>query len=65
MLVLSRRINEVIVINDDIQVIVSGVRGNVVRLGIEAPREVPIRRLELLDRAEREMIHSRGDKVRR
>jgi carbon storage regulator len=65
MLVLSRRINEVIVINDDIQVIVSGVRGNVVKLGIEAPREVPIRRLELLDRAERGMAKNSGGEARR
>jgi carbon storage regulator len=47
MLVLSRKLNERILIGENIQVIVVGVRGNHVRLGIEAPPEVAILRDEL------------------
>ena len=47
MLVLSRKQTERIVINDNIVVTVLSVRGNTVRLGVEAPREVPVFRSEL------------------
>jgi len=49
MLVLSRKKHESIVINDDITVVVVEIRGNQVRLGIEAPKEVPVRRSEVQD----------------
>ncbi|MGA8257265.1 MAG: carbon storage regulator CsrA [Nocardioides sp.] len=48
MLVLSRRIGESVVIGDDITVTVLDVRGDVVRIGIEAPRSVAVNRAELL-----------------
>jgi carbon storage regulator len=47
MLVLTRKPNEGIVINDRITVMVLEVRGNQIRLGIEAPKEIPIKREEL------------------
>jgi carbon storage regulator len=47
MLVLSRRTNESIVIDGNITISVLGTKGNNVRLGIEAPKEIPIRRKEL------------------
>ena len=47
MLVLSRKKNESIVINDAIVITVVEIRGDKVRLGIEAPREVPIHRSEV------------------
>jgi carbon storage regulator len=47
MLVLTRKLNESIVINGDIRITVVGIRGNHVRLGIEAPRSVGIFRDEL------------------
>jgi carbon storage regulator len=49
MLVLSRKLNESIIINDNIVVTVVEVRGDKVRLGIEAPREVPVHRQEVHD----------------
>ncbi len=48
MLVLSRRLNESIVIDDRITITVVAVDGTQVRLGLEAPKEVPIFRKELL-----------------
>lgn len=47
MLLLSRRIGEQIVIDENVTVTVVGKQGNQIQLGIEAPREVPIRRREL------------------
>ncbi len=47
MLVLSRKKNESIVVNDAIVITVVEIRGDKVRLGIEAPREVPIHRSEV------------------
>jgi carbon storage regulator len=55
MLVLSRKKNESIVINDEITIVVVEIRGDKVRLGVEAPREVPVHRREVYD-----AIH-RGD----
>ena len=49
MLVISRRKNESIVINNDITVYVVEIRGDKVRLGVEAPREVPVHRHEVYD----------------
>lgn len=49
MLVLSRKKNESIVINDDISIVVVEIRGDKVRLGIEAPRDVPVHRREIYD----------------
>jgi carbon storage regulator len=50
MLVLSRKLNETIVINGNIRVTVVGLRGNQVRLGIEAPDTIAIFRQELFAR---------------
>ena len=49
MLVLSRKKNESIVINNDITVTVVEIRGDKVRLGIVAPKEVPVHRQEVYD----------------
>jgi carbon storage regulator len=50
MLVLSRKPNESIVINYDIVVTVLSVKGNTVRLGINAPGEIPVHRQELYEK---------------
>lgn len=49
MLVLSRKKNESIIIDDQIRIVVVEVRGDKVRLGIEAPREIPVHRQEIHD----------------
>lgn len=54
MLVLSRKKNEKIVIGDNIVVMVVEVRGDKVRLGIEAPKEVSVHREEVYDAIQRE-----------
>lgn len=49
MLVLSRKKNESIVINSDITITVVEIRGDKVRLGIDAPKEIPVHRREVYD----------------
>jgi len=49
MLVLSRKKNESIVINNDITVTIVEIRGDKVRLGIVAPKDVPVHRQEVYD----------------
>ena len=59
MLVLSRKKNESIVINNDITVTVVEIRGDKVRLGIVAPKEVPVHRQEVYD-----AIHGKAEAMR-
>ena len=54
MLVLSRKKNESIVINDDITVVVVEIRGDRVSLGIECPRDVPVHRREVFEAIHRD-----------
>ena len=56
MLVLSRKKNESIVINDDITIVVVEIRGDKVRLGVEAPKEVPVHRREVFDAIRRNKL---------
>jgi len=55
MLVLSRKKNESIIINDDITIVVVEIRGDKVRLGIEAPKEIPVHRNEVYEAIRRNM----------
>ncbi len=55
MLILTRYPNEVIVIGADVRVTVLGVKGNRVRIGIDAPREVAVDRLEIHERKQAEL----------
>jgi len=63
MLVLSRKKNESIVINDDITIVVVEIRGDKVRLGVEAPKEVPVHRREVYDAIKRMDEQSTGPTV--
>lgn len=54
MLVLSRKKNESVVINNDITVTIVEIRGDKVRLGVEAPKEVPVHRREVYDAIQRQ-----------
>jgi len=55
MLVLSRKKNESIIINDDITIVVAEIKGDKVRLGCEAPKDVPIHRKEVFDAIKRKV----------
>jgi len=61
MLILTRRINETLNIGDDVQVTVLGIKGNQVRIGINAPRNVPVHREEIYQRIKREERVDSGD----
>ncbi|MDA8943941.1 carbon storage regulator CsrA [Porticoccaceae bacterium] len=54
MLILTRRVGETLVIGDDVNVTVLGVRGNQVRLGVDAPKEVAVHREEIYQRIQNE-----------
>jgi len=60
MLVLSRQRDEVIMIGDDIEITVVDIRGEKVRLGINAPPHVPVHRKEVYDAIKREKLASGG-----
>ena len=57
MLVLSRKKNESIIINDQITLTVIEIRGDKVRLGIEAPKDVPVHRREVYDAIQAQFRH--------
>ena len=58
MLILTRRIGETLMIGDDISVTVLGVKGNQVRIGVNAPKDVAVHREEIYDRIKKDEDHS-------
>jgi len=60
MLILSRRVGESLVIGDDVIVNVLGIKGNQVRIGVDAPRDVSVHREEIYERILREKSSTRS-----
>lgn len=61
MLILTRRVGETLMIGDDVTVTVLGVKGNQVRIGVNAPKNVSVHREEIYERIRREREQGGGE----
>lgn len=60
MLILTRRVGESLMIGDEVSVTVLGVKGNQVRIGVNAPRDITVHREEIYERIKQENIDQAG-----
>jgi len=58
MLILTRRVGETLMVGDDVTVTVLGVKGNQVRIGVNAPKDVSVHREEIYQRIQKEKSES-------
>ncbi len=65
MLVLSRQRDESIMIGDDVEIIIVDVRGDKVRLGITAPKDIPVHRREIYDAIKKEKAEGTGSETQK
>jgi len=63
MLVLARKVNESIMIGDDIEVVIIDIKGDQVKLGVKAPKSVAVHRKEIYDEIQKENIAAMQSKV--